>query len=80
MSRTSTAAVSSDDPDGDGLFAYCETRAGTDPNHADSDHDGIDDAQEVATTTNPLSMFDPAGEGMNLAPDSVFSLFSAVIT
>jgi hypothetical protein len=72
--NTTQAAVSSDDPDGDGLYGYCETRAGTDPNHADSDHDGVPDGAEVNAGSSPVNLFDPAGEGMNLAADAGFTL------
>jgi hypothetical protein len=72
--NTTQAAVSSDDPDGDGLYGYCETRAGTDPNHADSDHDGVLDGAEVNAGSSPVNLFDPAGEGMNLAADAGFTL------
>ncbi|MEN8205434.1 MAG: choice-of-anchor D domain-containing protein [Pseudomonadota bacterium] len=71
--NTAEAAVSTDDPDNDGLFGYCEVLANTDPNHPDTDHDGINDSNEVTAGTDPLDLFNPNGEGWNLATDSVFA-------
>ena len=43
--NTAAARTSIDDPDFDGLVGYCETRAGTNPNDADSDNDGLVDGE-----------------------------------
>jgi hypothetical protein len=67
-------ATTSADPDGDGLHGHCEQLVGTDPNHFDSDHDGVSDGAEMSAGTNPMNLFDPAGEGMNLAADAGFTL------
>lgn len=50
-----TAESSADlDADTDGLPNWKETLYGTDPNNADSDGDGMNDGNEVATGANPL--------------------------
>jgi len=67
--NTVQATVTTEDPDGDGIFGYCEVREGTDPNHPDTDRDGITDGQELADGTNPVDIFSPLGEGMNLSND-----------
>lgn len=44
------------DSDGDGLSNPTETSLGTDPNRADTDNDGLEDAEEVLTyETDPVS-------------------------
>ena len=68
--NTAEAAVSTEDPDSDGIFGYCEAREGTDPDHPDSDRDGVSDGQELADGTGPLDIFDPLAEGMNLSNDA----------
>lgn len=67
--NTAAAAVSTDDPDKDGLYAYCEVRAGTDPLHPDTDRDGINDAVD----TEPLNQFAPNSNGFNLSVTADFS-------
>src|SRR5205085_12520175 len=57
-----------EDPDRDGLTNLQEFTAGTDPNKADSDGDGLNDGDEVNKYhTNPL-LADTDGDGI---PDSV---------
>jgi hypothetical protein len=70
--NTTNATPGAVDGDGDGLYGYCEVRAGTDPSHPDSDHDGLSDGQEVVDGTNPADLFSPRGEGTNLSPDADF--------
>jgi len=54
-----------EDHDGDGLSTYDEVMThGTDPSRADSDHDGLDDAAELANATDPL---EPDGDRDGLA-------------
>jgi uncharacterized protein (TIGR03790 family) len=67
---TAVASTSIEDPDFDGLFGYCETRAGTNPNHPDSDRDTVNDGQEVAGGSDPLDIFSPNSNGMNLSNES----------
>ncbi|MBT3343721.1 MAG: OmpA family protein [Gemmatimonadetes bacterium] len=56
------------DPDGDGLFALAEKRAGSDPYRKDTDGDGLPDGVEVRVHgTNPASA-DTDGDG---SPDRV---------
>jgi len=50
-----TSYNSSDDPDADELDNVGEIAAGTDPNIADSDGDGITDGDEVSSGSNPLN-------------------------
>lgn len=53
-----------DDPDGDGLVNLAEFDAGTDPQEADSDNDGLTDGEEVNEhSTGPLTM-DSDGDGL----------------
>ncbi|MFT4040216.1 MAG: thrombospondin type 3 repeat-containing protein [Thermomicrobiales bacterium] len=47
-------AVSDVDPDGDGLPTTDEEFFHTDPQDADTDHDGVNDAAEIAAGTDPL--------------------------
>lgn len=72
--NTRSATPSTDDADSDGLYGYCETLAGTDPTHPDSDYDTRSDGQEVAAGSDPLDLFSPAGEGTNLARDAQFAV------
>jgi M6 family metalloprotease-like protein len=65
----SDEAAASPDLDGDGSYGYCETIAGTDPGHPDTDHDGVMDGAD----SNPLDLFDPYPEGLNLASDAEFA-------
>lgn len=52
------------DPDGDGLTNDQELKLGTNPNNADSDHDGLTDGEEVMTYhTDPLNS-DTDGDGL----------------
>ena len=51
------------DPDGDGLLSADEAALGTNPEHPDSDGDGLPDGWEVRHHLNPLS-----GEGRDGAP------------
>ncbi len=62
MSNPDWQPQGTNDCDGDGLTNDEETIAGTDPDVADSDGDGIDDGQEVNTDgTNPLDDCDSVG-------------------
>lgn len=49
------------DPDGDGLSNVAESQASTDPLLADTDNDGLADAQELDAGSAPDNAFDPPG-------------------
>ncbi len=57
------------DADGDGLTTSQETAAGTDPNDADTDNDGVNDGAEVGP--NPGSPLDTDGDGTHDALESL---------
>ncbi|HEY8991519.1 MAG TPA: DUF1800 family protein, partial [Luteolibacter sp.] len=64
------AADAALDPDGDGLTNLQEFQRGTNPTVADSDHDGLSDAAETATSqTNP----DTDGDGLLDGAETVSS-------
>ena len=67
--NTETASVSTFDPDNDGLYSYCEVRAGTNALHPDTDFDGIKDGYD----TEPLNHLVPFSSGVNLSIKSDFS-------
>jgi M6 family metalloprotease-like protein len=69
-------ATTSPDPDLDWLAGYCETLAGSDPAHPDTDHDGVLDGSDPA----PLDLFTPLPEGWNLARDAAFAIPAAAYT
>lgn len=77
--NTSTAAVSTFDPDNDGLFSYCEVRAGTNALHPDTDKDGVKDGVD----SEPSSFLAPIADGYNLSitpdftdPDVIDGIYS----
>ena len=53
------------DPDGDGLTNSDEVAYGTDPNDPDTDGDGLEDGEEVATTGTDPALFDTDGDGLS---------------
>ncbi len=60
---SSSYHASTDDWDGDGLTNEQEKKYGTNPNEADTDHDGLTDYQEIMIFhTNPLKA-DTDGDG-----------------
>lgn len=61
--NTSAATVSTFDPDNDGLFSYCEVRAGTNAHHPDTDMDGVKDGADA----EPTNQFSPFMDGYNLS-------------
>ena len=67
--NTSAAAVSTFDPDNDGLFSYCEVRAGTNALHPDTDKDGVKDGADV----EPTNFLAPNADGFNLSIMSDFN-------
>lgn len=67
--NTSAAAVSTFDPDNDGLFSYCEVRAGTNALHPDTDMDGVKDGDDV----EPTNYLAPYTDGYNLSVTSDFN-------
>ncbi len=56
------------DPDVDGLSNLQEFNLGTDPNLADTDNDGVNDATDEAPL-NPLVVFDNDGDGLGDSED-----------
>lgn len=64
----SSLAIAADD-DGDGLDNATEASLGTDPNHPDTDRDGINDSAD----SDPLDMLVPNGEGWNISRTADFS-------
>ena len=67
--NTDSATVTVYDPDYDGLFSYCEVRAGTNEFHPDTDKDGIKDSIDV----QPVNHLSPSADGFNLSITSDFS-------
>lgn len=67
--NTTSAAVSTFDPDNDGLFSYCEVRAGTNALHADTDRDGVKDGSDEQPTNHLV----PFADGVNLSITADFS-------
>lgn len=53
------------DPDSDGLTNLEEFNAGTDPNLADTDGDGLKDGEEVKTTKTDPTKVDSDGDGLS---------------
>ncbi len=58
------------DGDGDGLVAGREFLFGTDPNNADTDGDGVDDATEVDTLGSNPNLADSDGDGLSDAVET----------
>lgn len=50
---------SAEDPDADTVSNLLEFDHGTDPQHSDSDDDGLLDAEELATGSDPTDLFSP---------------------
>ena len=58
-------ALASEDPDHDGLTNLQEFQAGTDPNNADTDGDGLTDGQEVLMYHTNAALFSTDGTGIS---------------
>lgn len=70
-------AVASEDPDADGCTNACEFEAGTNPNVADTDGDGINDGDELDDGSDPLDAKDPKagdpdGDGLTTGEEFAF--------